>query len=931
MVAVKAGPLVSIIASIQKLNEELLAMYCVIKSSESKTLQSESKILEDALSKLQRVLQSQHPDIQHTVVDGTESPTHSCLLEAKQVLTNTKAELARDAILYEAEEPPTSEKVKREQDYIEKAVTAVKKCYAYISQTLNLLEEENHQGPACADDTYSATESQDPRALSHGEGILTPKTSENDESIPPSVTSTVLDTGLEVSDSRNSTIPDSILADWYPYMDCLSRLEDWKSQEDVLSNYQNGTGLWILENPSFKEWLGGNVYMHICCLYGTTGVGKTTLAAFIIDHLQKSYSAEDVGIAAIFIDPRHPRYPRDPECSPLFGHIVHQLLQHPLQAPVYEALKGYLGSQDAPVGYEFEIFKKTVEHYSKVFVVIDGLNEWPEKQVADFFKKWQSLPETGKFRLLVTSTRPTLHGMDGERTALVEILPNKEDIRKFVEARIHACTELLEYVGTNLARVVEEIVEKSQGIFLLAHLHLQFLASSMSQVTIEEALLLLTPDLNTMVEKILATVVVAGSDLENDSELVRVVLLCVTYSPVPLICEEIMEMISTFLDGEVGADFVTVFEAFNTALRSGLIVIEPKRGGSVSLVHKIVREVIEGDPRGWFPHAHSYLSIGCCNYFEKTLESLKTTYDSDIDTVSRGSEDPQLAYATANWGRHARGAENEESALKKILNFITQVDLIDCVMHLLHRDRVGFSPKRLECALCVEYKDHGSADPQPGHRQAVIAAYFGLVRVLERLTTEHGLSKENIATDIRNGAGQTLFSIACNLLRQTPLARAAAGCHTSVISLLQTELGLNPNLTDLSGRTALHYAVESGAEDIVELLLSREDVNPNLRDSLGAGETPLMIAVHGQKMGIARLLLARKDLDVNVNAGWRTPLIEAVFWRNSEMVRALLGRGDVDVNIGTTVGTPLRVARSGGDQRVVRLLEERWGINKDLD
>jgi len=189
--------------------------------------------------------------------------------------------------------------------------------------------------------------------------------------------------------------------------------------------------------------------------------------AFIIDHLKKAYSTEDAGIAAIFIDPRHPRYPIDPECSPLFGHLVHQLLQDPLQTPAYEALKGYLESQDIPIGQEFDIFKKIVEHHSKVFVVIDGLNEWPEKQVADFFKQWQGLPETGKFRLLVTSRKPTLNGMDGERTALVEILPNSEDIRKFVEARIHACTELLEYVGTELARVIEEIVEKSQGMYVV--------------------------------------------------------------------------------------------------------------------------------------------------------------------------------------------------------------------------------------------------------------------------------------------------------------------------------------------------------------------------------------------------------------------------------------------------------------------------------
>ena len=103
---------------------------------------------------------------------------------------------------------------------------------------------------------------------SYEEGILTPKTSENDESIAPSVTSTILETWLELPAPLNSAVPEKIPADWYPHMDCLSKLEDWKSQEDVFANYQNGTGLWILENPGFKSWLEGSVHMHMCCLYG---------------------------------------------------------------------------------------------------------------------------------------------------------------------------------------------------------------------------------------------------------------------------------------------------------------------------------------------------------------------------------------------------------------------------------------------------------------------------------------------------------------------------------------------------------------------------------------------------------------------------------------------------------------------------------------
>lgn len=814
-----------------------------------------------------------------------------------------------------------------------------------------------------SDDTHSThintaiSEAQDSDAPpTYEEGILTPSTHNADDA--SSTTPTILETGL-----ISSELPGTVLAGRHPHLDRFGRKDDWRSKEDILTNYQDGTGSWVLEDPGFKEWLEGNVEGNICCLYGPAGVGKTTLAAFITDHLQKTYNAEGTAVISIFIGSKRSRYSQDIESSPLLGSLAHQLLQYPLQTPAYAALKARIQDEDITPGHELETFQMIAAHYEKVFVVIDGLDEWTKTQDG-FFKDWMELLATGKFRLLVTSSQPTLYDLDSERTAMIEVCPSKENVGKFVEGRIHGHSELREYVGTDVEGVIEEIAEKSQGSFLLAYLHLQFLISQMKQGGFQEALSSLEKHPDAMVRNLLHVM-----DSWEESELVRVVLLCITHSPVALTREDIMELINLFAKGGTKMDPPAVGVALDTALSSGLVIVEQERGGYVSLAHSIIEKAIENDWVGGsrFSLAHSFLLTGCCNHIsEKWLENLQVPYDVEI---SRGltEDDPHLVYAATNWARHAQNLfhfgyqgpapENVDSTLEKVLDFIKQGELVDFVLHL---------PLGMDVADRRD-EEHQSATPQqPGHREAVTAAYFGLVRPLSELAKLYNFSTEDITSGIQNRAGQTLFSIACGNghtplyrwikcdymdyfdfnhqcpLKQTPLIRACRGGHITIVRhlLWAHGAGLDPNLTDVDGRSALYHAVDFGHEDIVRHLLDRCDVNPNLRSGTGGHETPLMVAVQGLKVGIVKLLLERRDVDVNLICGasphlQRTPLMVAVEWGHLDIMRDLLRREDVDVNVRTERGTALQLGRAavvGGrrDHRVVALemLESRGDINR---
>ena len=60
----------------------------------------------------------------------------------------------------------------------------------------------------------------------------------------------------------------------------------------------------------------------------------------------------------------------------------------------------------------------------------------------------------------------------------------------------------------------------------------------------------------------------------------------------------------------------------------------------------------------------------------------------------------------------------------------------------------------------------------------------------------------------------------------TPLAWAAWNGHEEVVKILLERDDINPEKPSESGHTPLCYAAEGGHEGVVELLLERDDVNP---------------------------------------------------------------------------------------------------------
>ncbi|KAL7805227.1 ankyrin [Trichoderma aethiopicum] len=185
-----------------------------------------------------------------------------------------------------------------------------------------------------------------------------------------------------------------------------------------------------------------------------------------------------------------------------------------------------------------------------------------------------------------------------------------------------------------------------------------------------------------------------------------------------------------------------------------------------------------------------------------------------------------------------------------------------------------------------------------------------------------------------------------NLNLQTPLISAVQSCNVEVIKRL-LHYGVNVNLADRKGKTALHYAAALKVPEILSLLLEVSGANLNAEDHNGT--TPLHEAsLQGRPLNVEKLLQGKveytkldKDghspLELASEAGHTVtarallPLydrahitasfLKAVSANNVKMAELLMDAGaDMNAVLSDTGLTALHIGASRSDARLVQAL-----------
>ena len=156
-----------------------------------------------------------------------------------------------------------------------------------------------------------------------------------------------------------------------------------------------------------------------------------------------------------------------------------------------------------------------------------------------------------------------------------------------------------------------------------------------------------------------------------------------------------------------------------------------------------------------------------------------------------------------------------------------------------------------------------------------------------------------------------------------PMVRAAEEGHLAIVDTLLAR-GANHLKGTVGDRLPLHFAAEGGHLAVVSLLLKQPGVDPNLKDY--TGQTALFKAAKNGHHKVVELLLQQHGIDPDaISKDGFTPLLQTIFGRHQKVVKLLLDRADVNPNrCDTTYNqTPLWMASTAGDEILATFLKRK--------
>jgi len=196
----------------------------------------------------------------------------------------------------------------------------------------------------------------------------------------------------------------------------------------------------------------------------------------------------------------------------------------------------------------------------------------------------------------------------------------------------------------------------------------------------------------------------------------------------------------------------------------------------------------------------------------------------------------------------------------------------------------------------INARTTGSAQNKGGHTPLHFAVMHGHVQVVE-LLTRRGAAVDSV--DYYFG--------------QTPLIRAAIAGRADIVRILLSH-GCRIDTRDVTGKAALHWALENKNEELARLLIAH-GAEVDTKNKL-MFQTPLEIAVNRGLTEVVELLL---DKGAEINA---LPVLEhAAFIGDTRLVRLLIAHGaEVNTKSKLNGDTPLHIAARAGHAEVVELL-----------
>ncbi|KAJ7080214.1 hypothetical protein B0H15DRAFT_997583, partial [Mycena belliarum] len=389
-------------------------------------------------------------------------------------------------------------------------------------------------------------------------------------------------------------------------LDWITPLNFFQRQADILAAWQPGTGQWLLSHAQFKCWESQGQQVLWC--KGMSGAGKTVLSAMVVNYLQAKFQSADSGVACIYINHKETA---TQTLVNLLASVWKQLaVGRPLDPSVHALYKHHKERDTRPSVQEIaNILQILIAQRSRVYLVVDALDEYPEQQRWALLKQLSMLlgPTT---RLMITS-RPHVefHNIFPNLSA-VGIQATDEDILTYIEKQIELAPRLSTHIHRqpNLDDEIKScIMSKVHGMFLLAKLHIGSLSTKNTVKAVRQALQSLPQDLDQTYDEAMERILSQSSD---DKQLALQTLTWVAYAKRPLSVAELREALAiepdaTSLDTDNLLDISIVL-----AVCAGLIIVDEEMS-VVRLIHFTTQHYFDKIQSIKFPDAHQMIATHC--------------------------------------------------------------------------------------------------------------------------------------------------------------------------------------------------------------------------------------------------------------------------------------------------------------------------------
>ncbi|KAF2178004.1 putative zinc finger protein [Zopfia rhizophila CBS 207.26] len=238
-----------------------------------------------------------------------------------------------------------------------------------------------------------------------------------------------------------------------------------------------GTGKWLLDNSTFKDWFNHQFPMipPLLWLNGIPGAGKTILASLVVEEVRKLKPLPTV----LFFYCKHKKSERDNFLA-LARSLLAQLLKQDKGLLLYfyqKCCDSGEAALDSPALVD-ELLTFAFQNCKSAYIILDGLDECAReerKKIVQWFRRLvEDLPtsEPERFRCLFVSQDDGVARKDfsGLTSIKIRIEDNKHDIDEYCRVKAENLKGELKLTEEKVNTIASTVANSIEGMFLLAKL-----------------------------------------------------------------------------------------------------------------------------------------------------------------------------------------------------------------------------------------------------------------------------------------------------------------------------------------------------------------------------------------------------------------------------------------------------------------------------